>query len=65
MSYLSDYNWIKIWSDNHGKRILNKIIPFLTFIIFLFLYLYFIKSETIKYPKNKLNKSEERSMHFF
>ena len=47
------------------ERILNKIIPFLTFIIFLFLYLYFIKSETIKYPKNKLNKSEKDSMHFF
>ena len=63
--YLSDYNWIKIWSNNHGKRILYKIMPFLAFIIFLFLFLYFIKSETIKYSKHRSNKSEKKYLTFF
>jgi len=30
--YLSNYNWIYLWSKNHGKYIIRKITPFLIFI---------------------------------
>lgn len=33
--YLSNFDWIKLWSQNHGKRTLIKILPFLTLLIFL------------------------------
>ena len=33
--YLSDLNWIKLWTKTHGKRTLIKLIPF---IVFLFIF---------------------------
>lgn len=35
--YLSNLDWIKLWSKNHGKRTLNKLIPFLLFLIIFLL----------------------------
>ena len=26
--YLSNLDWIKLWSKHHGKRTLNKLLPF-------------------------------------
>jgi len=33
--YLSNLDWIKLWSKHHGKRTLNKLLPFLFFLIII------------------------------
>jgi len=34
-NYLSNLDWIELWSKNHGKRTLNKLIPFLLLLIII------------------------------
>lgn len=46
--YISDLNWINLWTKTHGKRIFNKLIPFLVFLLFLF---FFIKNISKKNQK--------------
>ena len=45
--YLSNYDWIEIWIKNHGKRTLNKLLPFLIFTIFVLLIVLNIKINQI------------------
>ena len=44
--YLSNYDWIEIWIKNHGKRTLNKLLPFLIFTIFVLLIILNIKNQS-------------------
>tara|TARA_S200000501_G_scaffold378869_1_gene444375 strand:- start:1930 stop:3648 length:1719 start_codon:yes stop_codon:yes gene_type:complete len=61
--YLSDFNWVKIWLNGHGKRTLNKLIPFLTFIILISIFIMFTKSERKKY-EDKYKKFSEKNFIF-
>ena len=57
--YLSNFNWVKLWSHNHGKRTLNKLVPFLSFLIlFMFIIIYLSKNKKIE------NSSEENNILF-
>lgn len=53
--YLSNYDWIKLWSENHGKRTLNKLIPFLLFLLIILITIY-------RLAKNNKNKITEYNM---
>ena len=44
--YLSNYDWIEIWIKNHGKRTLNKLLPFIIFTIFVLLIVLNIKNQS-------------------
>ena len=37
--YIETYEWIVVWKKHHGKKILEKVTPFLVFTFFLFLYI--------------------------
>jgi hypothetical protein len=50
----SDFNWIKVWSKNHLKIIIEKISPVLIFIIMNICLFYFAKCLKNK-PENKKN----------
>lgn len=54
--YLSNYNWVKLWSQNHGKKTLNKLLPFLSFLIlFVFIIIYLSKNKKIENPTEENN----------
>ena len=53
--YLSNYDWIEIWIKNHGKRTLNKLLPFLIFTIFVLLIVLNIKNQS-NFKKKNLKK---------
>ncbi len=38
--YLSNLDWITLWSKNHGKRTLNKIAPFLLLLVIISLIIF-------------------------
>ncbi len=52
--YLSNFNWIKLWSENHGKRTLNKLSPYLIFLIIV-IFIIYIKS----YNKSLIEKNNQ------
>lgn len=53
--YISNFNWVKTWSSNHLFFILNKILPFIIFLILNFLILFFTKNlKKNVYEKNFL-----------
>ena len=54
--YLSNLDWIKLWSKNHGKRTFNKLIPFLLFLI-IFSLLIFKLSGNEKKQKKQIDYS--------
>lgn len=55
--YLSNYNWVKLWSQNHGKRTLNKLAPFLSFLIlFIFIIGYLSKNKKFENSTEENNK---------
>ena len=57
--YLSNFNWVKLWSHNHGKRTLNKLVPFLSFLIlFIIIIIYLSKNKKIE------NSSEDNNILF-
>lgn len=43
-TYLSDFGWIKIWSQSHGKRIVTKLSPFLFFLIIISISIHFLSN---------------------
>ena len=45
--YLSNLNWVKLWSQNHGKRTLKKLPPFLFFLSIVSLILFLEKKKNI------------------
>ncbi len=53
--YLEDYNWINTWIKSEGKKISKKILPFISFIflILIFLIFYEIKNKTSVKLKQK------------
>lgn len=61
--YLSNYNWIKIWVKNHGKRTLNKLLPFLIFTIFVFFIVLNIKNQS-NYKKNEFKEINQKKIFY-
>lgn len=55
--YLSNYNWIKLWSKNHGIRTLNKLTPFLIFLLVIILSIHRLTKNNILDPNNFIKKS--------
>ncbi len=58
--YLSDYDWIKVWFNGHGKRTLNKLTPFLIFVIFIYIFILFNKND-YKVDRRKYYKNAEKN----
>ncbi len=55
--YNKNLNWLKTWSNEHLKKIFEKITPFAFFLIFLILSIYFKKFFKSKnYKFNSINK---------
>ena len=55
--YNKNLNWLKTWSNEHLKKIFEKITPFAFFLIFLILSIYFKKFfKTKNYKFNSINK---------
>lgn len=55
IEYINNFNWVKTWSSNHLFFILNKILPFIIFLILNFLILFFTKNlKKNTYEKNFL-----------
>tara|TARA_B100002051_G_C16729867_1_gene637619 strand:- start:1134 stop:2705 length:1572 start_codon:yes stop_codon:yes gene_type:complete len=63
--YLSDYNWVKIWIKNHGKRTFNKLIPFLVFVLVLSLIILTIKNKSHSDNKEYVKFSEKKILYLF
>ena len=55
--YLSNLDWVTLWSKNHGKRALIKIIPFLLslIIISLVIFQFSPNKENTKLPNNNFS----------
>tara|TARA_A100001015_G_scaffold48939_1_gene54060 strand:+ start:6857 stop:8572 length:1716 start_codon:yes stop_codon:yes gene_type:complete len=49
--YLSNNNWISLWIETHGKRILIKLAPFIFFLFIFFILIYNINKKEIKKVK--------------
>lgn len=58
--YLSNLNWVKLWSQNHGKRTLKKLLPFLFFLSVVSLILFLEKEKKKIILKNKNYFFEKR-----
>ena len=52
--YISNFDWINIWLNNHGKRTLIKLLPFIIFFIFF-------SSIILKIKKNFNNENNNYS----
>lgn len=50
-----NFNWLKIWSQFHFFKIIEKLFPFLIFIFLFFLYKFFSSKEENVINTNKLN----------
>ena len=61
--YLSNLDWVTLWSKNHGKRTLIKIIPFLLFLIIIVLIIFHFASN--KKNTNLLSKNFSYKKIFF
>ena len=55
--YLSDLNWIKLWTKTHGKRTLIKLIPFIVFLFIFLILIYNVNKKDEKIITN-LNSSK-------
>ena len=63
--YISDFNWVKLWSENHGKRLLNKLIPYLIILIILIFVIYKNSFNKNYLKKNYLNVTEKNIYYAF
>ena len=54
--FISSYDWIKVWKDNHGVKIMKKISPFLLFMFLIFSFLIFKEKKINYYNKIQINK---------
>ena len=45
--YNKNFNWIKTWKENHLKKIIEKIAPYLFFLILFFITIFFQKKKTL------------------
>ena len=61
--YLSDYDWIEVWLNGHGKRTLKKLAPFLIFIIFIYIF-FLINKKDYKIVNRKNNWNAEKNFIF-
>lgn len=52
INYNKSFNWIKTWSNNHFKKIYKILVPYLFFIIFIYIYS-FLKFKKTELPKKK------------
>ena len=59
--YLSNYDWVEIWIKNHGKRTLNKLLPFLIFTIFVSFIILNIKNQS-NLKKNEFRKKNQKKI---
>ncbi len=53
--YVSDFNWVKTWLENHFKVVLEKILPVLIFLILNLVIFYFTKCLKKNYHREKNN----------
>ena len=53
--FIKSFDWVKTWSDNHFKIVLEKIAPVFFFLIINFLLLYFLKCLKKNFYKEKNN----------
>ena len=51
--FLEDFNWIKTWSNNHFKIVVEKTLPVLIFLILNFLLFYFTKCLKKNFTREK------------
>ena len=58
--YSSNLNWISTWGDNHFKKILEKVLPFLIFILIVVVPYMLIKSQ----KRKKISKENSNSNFF-
>ena len=61
--YLSDYDWIEVWLNGHGKRTLKKLAPFLIFIIFIYIF-FLLNKKDYKTVNRKNNRNAEKNFIF-
>ncbi len=61
--YLSDYDWIEVWLNGHGKRTLKKLAPFLIFIIFIYIF-FLLNKKDYKIVNRKNNGNAEKNFIF-
>lgn len=61
--YISDYEWVGTWKNNHGKIIIKRVTPFLIFMIFIICFLLIYQFKKKDYKKFKNNFLVER--YFF
>ena len=55
--YSNDFNWLSTWADNHLKKILEIIVPYIIFLIIIYIFLYFNYKETKKNITSKNYKN--------
>ena len=54
--FISSNDWIKVWKDNHGVKIMKKISPFLIFMFLSFCFLIFKEKKINYFNKIQINK---------
>ena len=56
--YISTIEWINIWNKNHGKKIIEKITPFLIFFLFILMFLLYKEKINNSFREPKLIKNK-------
>ena len=55
--YNKDFNWIKTWKEKHLKKIYEKLLPFIIFLVIILIYMisnkFFLKKFPLKYKNIK------------
>ena len=63
--YISNFEWINIWLNNHGKRTLIKLLPFIIFVIFFSVLIMKIKKKFNTGTNKNLNILENKILTLF
>lgn len=53
--YIGDFGWIKTWVNSHGKRIIEKIFPFVLSILVILIFITFNKKKIKHNYNNRIN----------
>jgi hypothetical protein len=63
--YISDFDWIYVWSKNHGKNIIIKISPFLIFMSLIIITVLIYEFKNKNYKKEEEKKYINNENYFF